>query len=111
MRFHRTNVVICEVVTVSNRKWTPIICAYLLPSTLEHLLVLEEALTRFWDHSPIVVGDLSANIGQYQNLYIHQVAELLMEFGIMDLLLHFRQRCWCQHMKTWYWVRQGRVIW
>ena len=36
MRFHGPNVVICEVIT--NRKWTPIIGAYLPPSTLEHLL-------------------------------------------------------------------------
>ena len=34
MRFHRPNMVSCEVVT--GGKWSLIIGAYLLPSTLEH---------------------------------------------------------------------------
>ena len=36
--FHRTKVVICEVVTATNRKLNPTIGTYLPPSTLEHLM-------------------------------------------------------------------------
>ena len=86
-RFHRTNAVSCKVVTVTNIKRTPIIIAYFLPSTLENLPDLEEALTRFWEHDPIVLRYLSANIGQSQNPHIQQVDDLLVEFELMDLLL------------------------
>ena len=43
MRFHRPNVVICEV--VASGKQTPLIIAYFPPSTLDHLPDLEESLT------------------------------------------------------------------
>ena len=46
-QFHGTNVVSCEVITDGKR--TPIIGAYLPPSTLDHLPDLEEALSCFWD--------------------------------------------------------------
>ena len=94
--------VICEVVTVINRKLTPITSAYLLPSTLDNLPDLEEALTLFRYHNPVVLVGLSANIGQYHNPQSQQVYYLMMEFGMVNLLLHFRQLCWYQHMKTWY---------
>ena len=83
-RFCAPNVVICEVFT--NRKRTLIIGAYLPPSTLKNLLDLEEALTRFRDQYPIVLGDLNANIFQAKNPCSQQVANILMEFGLMELL-------------------------
>ena len=52
-RFHCPNLVIYEVVT--DKKWTPIIGAYLLPSTLEQLLDLEGGLERFRDQDIIVL--------------------------------------------------------
>ena len=66
---------------------------------------MEEALTRFQDQYTIVLGDLNADIGQYQNPHSHQVADLLMNFGLVDLLNHFRKRWSFLHMKTWYQVR------
>ena len=45
MRFHGTNVVSCEIFTGHTR--TPIVGAYLPPSTLEHLPDLYEALQHF----------------------------------------------------------------
>ena len=54
----------CKIVTGTNRKWTLIISAYLTPSTLEHLMELEEDLECFRDHDPIVLWDLSAIISQ-----------------------------------------------
>ena len=65
--------------------------AYLPPSTLDNLPDLEENLARIWDQYPIVLGYLDAIIGQYQNPHIQQVADLLMEFGLVDLLHHFLQ--------------------
>ena len=81
----------CEVVT--DRKLTPLIGAYLPPSTLNHLPDLEEGPTRFRDQDTILLGDLNAGIVQAHNLRIQQVADLLMESGLMDLIHHFRQ-CW-----------------
>ena len=74
-RFHGTNVVRCEVIT--EVKQTPVIGAYLPPSTSEHLPYLGDALTCFQDQDFIVIGDLSAKIGKPQNLSIKQVSYLL----------------------------------
>ena len=59
-RFHGLNVMICEV--VAGGKWTPLISVYLPTYTLDCFSYLEEALSKFWDQYPIVVGDLNANI-------------------------------------------------
>ena len=39
----------------------------------------------------MVLGDLNADIGQYQNPGIQYVPDLLMEFGMVYLLHHFHQ--------------------
>ena len=62
MRFNGPNVVSSEVVTVV--KLTPLIGAYLPPSTLENFLDLEEALICFWYQDTIVLWDLNAGIVQ-----------------------------------------------
>ena len=90
MCFRRLNVASCEIFTGGKR--TPIIDAYLPPSTLEHLQELEEALKRFWDKYSIVIGDLSADIGKAHNPRSQQVADLFINFGPMELLLRFYQK-------------------
>ena len=77
--------VICEVITGGKR--TPLINVYLHTSTLEHLTYLEEDLISFRYHEPILLGDL--NVGsQSQNPRSQQVADLLMKFCMVDLLLY-----------------------
>ena len=71
----------CEVI---DDKWTLLIKAYLPPSTLEDLPYLAKALTHFWEQNTILLGDLSVNI-QAQNPCSQQVADLLMEFGLVEL--------------------------
>ena len=57
-----------------------------------------------------MLGDLNANIVQYQNPRSQQVADLLMEFGLVDLLHHFWQ-CWrFHHMKTWSHVLRCKLL-
>ena len=51
---------------------------------------MEEALTLFREHNPIVLGNLRSDIGQYQNPRSQQVDYFLIEFDLMDLLLHFQ---------------------
>ena len=72
---------------------------------------MEESLKRFRDHDPIVLGDLSSDIGQAYNPHSQWVAGLLIEFRLMDLLPHFQQHWWLQHINKWYRVRQGRALW
>ena len=60
MRFHRSNVVICEV--VYGRQLTPLIGSYLTPPTREHLLDLEEALNQFPGKDYILIGYFNADI-------------------------------------------------
>ena len=112
-RLHESKLMSCKVVT--NRISTLIIREYFPPSTLdhstlEHLTDLEEALTRFCDQYPIVLGDLRPEIFQAQNPHSQQVSDLLMKFGLMDLLRHFGQSGKSRHTKTWSWARQGIVI-
>ena len=61
MRFRGTDVVIYKAIL--ERKQTTIMGTYLLPSTLDHLPYLEEALTRFRDQDTMLIWDLSTNIG------------------------------------------------
>ena len=98
----------CEVLTGIKR--TLILGTYLPPSNLFHLPDLEEALERFRYQDPIALGYLNADIRQAQNPRSHQVADLLMEFGLAELLHHFRQRWRLRCLNTWYQVRQGRLL-
>ena len=87
MRYHRTNMVSCEIVT--KLTWTPIVGAYLPPLTLEHLPYLEEALKCF--REPIVLGDLYVDLKETRSLLIQHVSNLLAKYGLIDLVRHFRQ--------------------
>ena len=82
--FHGLNVVRCKVVA---SKRTPLIVAYPPYYSLDHLLELSEALTRFRYQAPIVAGDLNSDI-QAQKPCSQQVAEPLMEFELVGLRHH-----------------------
>ena len=84
-RFHRPNVSSFEI--VASNKRTPLISAYLLPSTLEHLTDLEEAMTRFRYQEPILIGEPNKDIRQYHNPHSQQVLD--SPIGI-DILMNLR---------------------
>ena len=107
-RFHRLNMVIYEFFTDGKR--TLIIGAYLLPSILEHLPDLEEALTHFRYQYTIVLGDLNSAIGKSQKPHSQYVADLLAEFGMIYLVHHFQQRWRYRDTKKWPRVRQVRAM-
>ena len=88
---------------------TPLVGVYLPPSMLEHLPDLEESLKRFKD--PIAIGDLNVHFDEARSLRIQQVADLLTEYGLIDLVRHFGQRRRFRNLKTWSQVRQGTVLW
>ena len=95
--------VICKVVVA--RKRTLIIGAYLPTYTLEKSPDLEEALTRFRDQDNMVQGDLNVDVVQSQKPRSQRVADLLMKFGLVELLTHFWKCLRFRHMKTWYQVQ------
>ena len=98
-RFHRLNVVICKVLRGMFK--TPVIRAYLPPTTMAYLPDLEEDLEccRFQD--PIFMEDLNVDLDYAQNLRSQLVADMLVEFGLINLMHHFQQmRRFC-HLKTW----------
>ena len=66
----------CDIVSGSH--CIPAIGAYLSPSTLDHLLDLEEALNRFPGREPVVLGDLNTNIGRLTNPPDQQVADFFL---------------------------------
>ena len=98
----------CEFIDVD--KGMPLIRAYLPPSTLDHLPNLEEALNRFPDRDPVVLGELNADIGCLRNPRNQKVADFLALFGIVDLLDHFIQ-CLHNHKQQTCWqVRQIIIL-
>ena len=104
--YHGTNVVSCKFVTRITQ--TPLVGAYLPPSTLEHLPDLEEALKRFKD--PITLGDLNMDLDKARILWSQQMADLLSEYSLTDLVHHFRQCCMLRNLNTWSRVWQGTVL-
>ena len=105
-RYHGPNVVSCYLVTGLIR--TPLIGAYLPPSTLEHIPDLEEALKRFKD--PIILWDLNMDLNEARSLWSQRFAELLLEYGLIDLVCHFRQCRRFRNLKTWSQVQHGTVL-
>ena len=81
---------------------TPLIGAYLPPSTLAHLPNLEEALKCFPEMDPVFLGDLNADIVRLNNPRDKQFADLLASLGLVDLMGHFHQRLHYCHLKTWW---------
>ena len=82
MRYHRPNLVNCKVVTGLIRD--PLVGAYLPPSMDKNLTDLEEALKRFKD--PILLGDLNVDLNKARSRRCLEVADLLVEHGLIDLV-------------------------
>ena len=77
---------------MSGEKRTAIIGAYLIPGKdLPDLPHLDEAMRRFPDCTPIVLGDLNANLSK-ANSRANQINAALAPYGLTDLLLHYKQR-------------------
>ena len=106
-RHHRPNVVSCEL--VSGIIWTPLFGSYLSLSTLEHLPDLEESLKHF--KGPISLGGLNMELKEARRPRSHRVADIIVKYGLIDLVCHFRQRSRFQNLKTWSQVRQGTALW
>ena len=106
-RFHRPDVVSCKVITGTS--CTMIVGAYLPTYTLAHLPYLEETLARLQGQYPIILGDINMDLDEDQNMLSQLIAYLLMEFGFIDLMHHFRKHLLCHHLTTWTQVRQGTV--
>ena len=105
-RYHGPNVASCEIVT--GLTWTPIVRAYLPLSMFEHLPDNEEALQHFRD--PIVFGDLNMDLYEARSLRRQRMSDLLVEYGLVDLVRHFRQHRRFRYLKTWSQVRQGTLL-
>ena len=56
---------------------TPISGAYLPPTTLAHLLNVEEAMECFQSQDPILMGDLNVDLDEAQNPRSQIVANIL----------------------------------
>ena len=98
--------VICEIFPGLTQ--TPLIGAYLPLSTLEHLPDLDEDLQLFRD--PNFLGGLKVDLNEARIPWIQRVADLLTEYGLIDLVPNFRQQRRFLKLKTWYQVRQGTVL-
>ena len=107
-RFHGPNVVSCEIVTGPTQ--TPLVGAYFPPSTLEHLPYIKEALQRLKGWVPIILGDIKVDLDDAWSSRVQRVADLLMEYCLIDRVRCSRQRCWFLDLKTWTQFRQSTVL-
>ena len=107
-RFRGLNVVICKIVI--RRIRTPLFGLYLSPLTLDHLPGLEEALQCFKGLEPIVFGDLNMDLDNVHSLRIQSVADLLTDFGLIDLVRHVHKRPRFCYLKTWKKILQGILL-
>ena len=95
---HGPNVLSCILVSGTQR--TPLIGAYLSPKHLNDVPFLVEALERFPNQSPLVLGDLKVDLKKTHSNRVNQVSSTLAAYGLEDILYHFRQRPNFGHMKT-----------
>ena len=83
--------VFCEMVTWHNH--TLLIGMYLPPLMLEHLPDFKEALQQFKGLDHILFGGFNMDLDNARNLRIQCMADLLSEYGLIDLVRHFQQFC------------------
>ena len=102
MQFHVPNVVSCKI--VSRKQRTPLIGAYLPPTTLDHLPNLEEMISCFSGREPIILVKLNTYVGLLGNPQDQQVEDFLVSFGLVELRGHFRRRLWFWYMQMWWQV-------
>lgn len=90
-RRHGPNVLSCILVSGSQR--TPLVGVHFPPNSLADLPHLTEALTRFPNNRPVVLGDLNVDL-QHDDMddRCSQVAATLATHGLEDLSPHFSQR-------------------
>ena len=85
--FHGPNVVSYEI--INGYTWTPLVNAYLSPLTLDHLPDLKEDLQRFKGLDTIVLGVFNVDLDNAWSSWSQLLADLLAEFGLIDLVQHF----------------------
>ena len=70
----------------------PMVGAYIPPSKISTLVNIDQALNRFRGYSPILMGDLNANLDQPTRARDLEIAAAVATAGLEDMLPHFRQR-------------------
>ena len=58
----------------------------------------------------IAIGDFIVYLDKAQSSRSQRLADLLMEFGLIDLVRNFQQRRQFWDLKTWTQVRKGAVL-
>ena len=59
---------------------------------------------------PIVLKDLNVDLNKARSPRSQQVVDLLMEYGLIDLVRHFCQHHQFWNLQTWSQVQQGPVL-
>ena len=63
----------------------------------------------FQVQDPIMLVYLNMDLDESKKTRSRLVADLMTEFGIINLMHHFRKRICFLHLKIWTQVRQGAV--
>ena len=77
---------------------------------LAHILDLEEALAHLLYQDPIMLRDLNVDLDEAQNPHSQIIANLLTEFGLIDLIHHFQKSLCFNDLRMWTQALQGTVL-
>ena len=88
----------CKLVTEDQR--TPLIGAYLTPSTLDYQTNFEEAMNRVMGRETMILGDLNTDIVRMRNTKDQQVTYFLAPLRLVDILAHFLQSLCYHNLQT-----------
>jgi hypothetical protein len=95
---------------VSTTQQTPLICVYLPPGDTTELEYLTEALNRFPNQQPIVIGDLSTDLEDLSQTRTMETNNLLASYGLINMIAQFQQRRKHRNCKTWLHMRNDPLI-
>jgi hypothetical protein len=107
---HGPNIISCVLVAGDTR--TPLIGAYLPPSTLKDLPMLTEAFDRFttYKRTPILLGDLNVDLADPTTNRSTEVSTTLGAYGMEDLLPNFKQRRRFRDLNTHHRVMGDTIV-
>lgn len=104
---HGPNVISFELVTGYRR--VPCVGVYIPPNDLTTLEFLLQALDRFQNRDPIVLGDLNIDMQSPRDAREVEIAGALSARGLEDMLKHFKQSRGFRHGNSWRQFRGGRL--
>jgi exonuclease III len=107
-RVHGSNVISFELVTGHRR--TLVIGAYIPPGDENALEFIEQAAQRRPNLPVLLMGDLNVDLLNLRDTRDANIAAMIANLGLLDLLAHFYMRSGFGHRNTWFQTREHSML-